>query len=74
VQAAIGDLDTTIREIRSTIFKLQQGTSEKTLTAELRSVLQEAESSFGLTPQWTVEGPVERAVCPHLVATLTAHD
>jgi signal transduction histidine kinase len=74
VQAAIGDLDTTIREIRSTIFELQQRTSEKTLTADLRSVLQEAESSFGLTPQWTVEGPVERAVPesvrPHLVATL----
>jgi signal transduction histidine kinase len=74
VQAAIDDLDTTIREIRSTIFELHQRTGEKTLTAELRSVLQEAEGSFGLAPQWTVVGPVERAVPesvrPHLVATL----
>jgi signal transduction histidine kinase len=74
VLAAIDDLDATIREIRSTIFELHERTGEKTLTAELRSVLQEAESSFGLTPQWTVEGPVERAipelVRPHLVATL----
>jgi signal transduction histidine kinase len=74
VQAAIDDLDATIREIRSTIFELHQRSSEQTLTAELRAVLQEAESSFGLAPQWTVEGPVERAVPesvrPHLVATL----
>jgi signal transduction histidine kinase len=74
VQAAIDDLDATIREIRSTIFELHQRTGEKTLTAQLRAVLQEAESSFGIAPQWTVEGPVERAVPesvrPHLVATL----
>jgi signal transduction histidine kinase len=74
VQAAIDDLDTTIREIRSTIFELHQRTGEKTLTADLRSVLQEAESSFGLAPRWTVVGPVERgvpeSVRPHLVATL----
>jgi two-component system, NarL family, sensor histidine kinase DevS len=74
VQAAIDDLDATIREIRSTIFELHQRTGEKTLTAELRSVLEEAESSYGLRPQWTVDGPVERAVPetvrPHLVATL----
>ena len=74
VQAATDDLDTTIREIRSTIFELHQRTGEMTLTAELRSVLKEAESSFGLAPYWTVEGPVERAVPesvrPHLVATL----
>ena len=74
VQAAIDDLDATIREIRSTIFELQQRSDAKTLTAELRAVLQEAETSFGLSPHWTVEGPVERAVPesvrPHLVATL----
>jgi signal transduction histidine kinase len=74
VLAAIDDLDATIREIRSTIFELHQRSGENTLTSELRSVLQEAESSYGLTPQWTVEGPVERAVPesvrPHLVATL----
>ncbi|HEX2361674.1 MAG TPA: GAF domain-containing sensor histidine kinase [Jiangellaceae bacterium] len=74
VQAAIDDLDTTIREIRSTIFELHQRGGEKALTAELRAVLQEAETSFGLAPQWTVVGPVERAVPesvrPHLVATL----
>jgi signal transduction histidine kinase len=74
MQAAIDDLDATIREIRSTIFELHQRTGERTLTAELRSVLQEAESSYGVTPQWTLEGPVERAVPelvrPHLVATL----
>ena len=74
IQAAIDDLDATIREIRSTIFELHQRAGEKTLTAELRAVMKEAESSYGLAPQWTVEGPVERAVPesvrPHLVATL----
>jgi signal transduction histidine kinase len=74
VQAAIDDLDATIREIRSTIFELHQRAGEMTLTAELRTVLKEAENSYGLTPHWTVEGPVERAVPeavrPHLVATL----
>jgi signal transduction histidine kinase len=74
VHATIDDLDATIREIRSTIFELHQRTGDKSLTAELRAVLQEAESSFGLAPQWTVDGPVERAVPeavrPHLVATL----
>jgi signal transduction histidine kinase len=74
MQAAIDDLDTTIREIRSTIFELHQRSGDKSLTAELRAVLREAESSFGLAPRWTVEGPVERAVPaavrPHLVATL----
>ncbi len=74
VQAAIDDLDATIREIRSTIFELQQRSDAKTLTAELRAVLQEAETSFGLSPHWTVEGLVERtvpeSVRPHLVATL----
>jgi signal transduction histidine kinase len=74
VQATIDDLDATIQEIRSTIFELHRRTGDKSLTAELRAVLQEAESSYGLTPQWTVDGLVERAVPesvrPHLVATL----
>jgi two-component system, NarL family, sensor histidine kinase DevS len=74
VQAAIDDLDATIREIRSTIFELHERVDEKGLSAEIRAVLQEAEGSFGFASRWVAEGPVERAVPaeirPHLVATL----
>jgi signal transduction histidine kinase len=74
VQAAIDDLDQTIREIRSTIFELRQHGEQSTLTAELRKVLREAEAAFGIRPRWVVDGPVERAVPetvrPHLLATL----
>lgn len=65
VKAAIADLDTTIREIRSTIFDLgQEGHLD--LLHDIRAAIQAADPLFRSTPELELRGPVETAV-PHQV-------
>lgn len=70
---AVADLNTTIRDIRSTIFELRQDDGGS-LTAEVRSLAQEYVQVLGFTPFVRLRGPIDdvvmRKTAEHLVATL----
>jgi signal transduction histidine kinase len=72
---AIADLDTTMRDIRSTIFALQtadRGTHG--LRADVLRLVQQSENALGFTPRATFDGLVDTAVpegiADHLLAAL----
>ncbi|MFL6105483.1 MAG: GAF domain-containing protein [Marmoricola sp.] len=70
---AVAELNTTIRDIRSTIFELRHddGTSVK---ADVRALAKEYVPVLGFTPFVRIRGPLDVAVSPeiadHLMATL----
>lgn len=74
VDAAIEDLDVTIRDIRATIFSLHRRPGSDDLRGELLDLVSEAAAKLGLVPALALEGPVESAVPhdvrPHLIAVL----
>jgi signal transduction histidine kinase len=73
IDSTVADLDTTIRDIRSTIFALQQsGTSS--LRARLTGLALEYEPVLGFAPAVHASGPVDSAIpdqiAEHLLAAL----
>jgi len=75
VEAAIEDLDATIRDIRATIFSLHRRPGTDDLRGELLDLVAEAAAKLGIVPALAMEGPVESAVPhdvrPHLIAVLS---
>jgi signal transduction histidine kinase len=57
----VADLDVTIRDIRSTIFNLEQS-HHASLRADLRAVVKEYVQVLGFTPLVRTGGPVDTAV------------
>jgi signal transduction histidine kinase len=64
VQRAIDDLDETIRQIRSTIFALQQPPSDSapSLRARILSTVDAAAETLGFTPRVSLEGLIDITV------------
>ena len=75
VEAAIEDLDVTIRDIRATIFSLHRRPGTDDLRGELLDLVSEAAAKLGIVPALALEGPVESVVPhdvrPHLIAVLS---
>ena len=75
VDAAIEDLDVTIRDIRATIFSLHRRPGTDDLRGELLDLVSEAAAKLGIVPALALEGPVESSVPhdvrPHLIAVLS---
>jgi signal transduction histidine kinase len=75
VEAAIEDLDVTIRDIRATIFSLHRRPGTNDLRGELLDLVSEAAAKLGIVPALALEGPVDSAipldVRPHLIAVLS---
>jgi signal transduction histidine kinase len=73
LDAAVSDLDVTIRDIRSTIFELQRP-HDQSLRADVRGVVREYVPVLGFTPLVRTVGPVDTAVSlamgAHLLAVL----
>lgn len=72
---AVEDLDTTIREIRSTIFALETPTTAASgLRSEVLKLASEASETLGFEPTVRFDGPVDAAVpdpvVPHLLAAV----
>lgn len=61
LDAAVGDLDDTIKAIRGTIFELSQR-QHGSLRAELRTLVREYVPVLGFTPAVHTTGPVDTAV------------
>jgi len=75
IDAAVGDLDDTIRQIRSTIFSLQAPRAPgRRLRDEILALATEASASLGFEPHLRLDGPVDsgitRDVGDHLLAVL----
>ena len=72
--SVVDDLDTTIRDIRGTIFELEHSEEDSDLRADLRAAAAEAEATLGFRPHLDLSGPLDVAVPdnvrPHLVAVL----
>jgi signal transduction histidine kinase len=71
LDSAVLDLDTTIRDIRSTIFELQR-VGERSLRADLRDLAREYVPVLGFTPLVRTTGPVDTAVGDELGKQLLA--
>ncbi|MBW8482418.1 GAF domain-containing protein [Actinomadura sp. PM05-2] len=67
VQHAVDDLDETIRQIRSTIFALQNDPGDTGLRARLRAVIDAAADHLGCAPSVRLDGLLDTAV-PDAVA------
>jgi len=62
IQRAVGDLDETIRQIRSTIFALQAPrTARQGLRNQVLSLAAEAAASLGFEPHVRLDGPIDSA-------------
>ncbi len=71
VGQAVDDLDTTVKELRRSIFQLHQRPGEGNLRADLEAIVVAARTSLGFLPELEVDGDIERIpeeVAPHLVA------
>ncbi|MCX5070408.1 GAF domain-containing sensor histidine kinase [Micromonospora lupini] len=71
INAAVDDLDATIRDIRRTIFELRTPMTA-TLRTEIREAIEVAAESLGFTPHLEVTGPVDSAVPDGVRPDLTA--
>ncbi len=75
LEAAVDDLDVTVRQIRSAIFELQTTrVPGRSLRRQILTTTSEASDSLGFDPVVRFEGPVDTAVTDdageHLLATL----
>ena len=73
VNAAVDDLDATIRDIRSAIFELRTPVNAA-LRTDIRATVDAAGASLGFRPQLRLDGPIDSAVPeeirPDLLAVL----
>ena len=75
VEEAVGDLDETIRQIRSTIFALQAPRLPgRSLRAEILGLATEAAATLRFEPQLRLDGPLDSAldddIAAHLLSVL----
>lgn len=74
LQRIVDDLDSTIRDIRGTIFELERDGSETDLKGHIQAAARAAESILGVSPHVKFEGPLDSAVPdsvrPHLIAVV----
>ncbi len=71
ISAAVDDLDTTIRDIRSAIFELRSP-SPADLRGEVRAQADAAAASLGFRPELVLDGPIDSAVTEDARADLLA--
>ncbi|HEV7899603.1 MAG TPA: GAF domain-containing protein [Planosporangium sp.] len=61
IDAVVDDLDTTIRDIRGTIFELR-GSDQGDLRGQIRTLTDEVRGPLGFRPHLTLDGPLDSAV------------
>ncbi len=71
INAAVDDLDITIRDIRSAIFELRTPMSAQ-LRAEIREIVTDAARQLGFRPSLELQGPLDSAVSGEIGADLLA--
>jgi signal transduction histidine kinase len=71
INAAIDDLDSTIRDIRGAIFKLRAPV-EQSLRTELHKLVDSASQGLGFKPIMVLDGPIDSAVPDEVRADVLA--
>jgi signal transduction histidine kinase len=71
INAAVDDLDATIRDIRRSIFELRTPVGT-TLRSELRDAVEAAAATLGFRPTLETSGPVDSAVPDDIVPEILA--
>jgi two-component system, NarL family, sensor histidine kinase DevS len=73
IQRAVGDLDTTIKEIRTTVFALQTPDDlPLSVRARILEVIDGTTMTLGFPPSVRFEGPVDTVVGEHIAEQLLA--
>ena len=72
VGTAAGDLDETIREIRTTIFSLRNDADQSGLRADLLKLVARARETLGFHPRMHLEGPLDFAADERIQVNLIA--
>ncbi len=72
LRGAVADLDTTIADIRGTIFELSHDGMAGGLGAQVRELVEISRASLGLRPELKLEGPLDSVVPDTLRPDLTA--
>ncbi|MEO6571450.1 MAG: GAF domain-containing sensor histidine kinase [Ilumatobacteraceae bacterium] len=63
IMGVVDDLDISIRQVRSTIFELnQQWSGRSSVRLEIRGVCEEAADTLGFKPTCDIDGPVDSSV------------
>jgi signal transduction histidine kinase len=74
ISTAVDDIDTTIKDIRRTIFELSAPTESSDLRTKVSQAVTDLAPALGFTPRLVTEGPVDAIVSddirPHLLAVL----
>jgi signal transduction histidine kinase len=71
IDTCVRDLDQTIRDIRATIFQLQNR-PQSSLRSEVRDVIRDMIPRLGFAPSVHTQGPVDQAVDPKVQQQLVA--
>ena len=71
VNAAVDELDSTIRDIRGAIFRLRKA-ADQTLRSEVRDLVEAAAEPLGFHPVLVLDGPIDSAVPDEVRADLLA--
>src|SRR3712207_885606 len=71
IDVCVRDLDQTIRDIRGTIFQLQNR-PQSSLRSEVRDVIREMIPQLGFAPSVHTQGPVDQSVDPKVQQQLVA--
>ncbi|WP_067472129.1 sensor histidine kinase [Actinomadura hibisca] len=72
IQRAVDDLDTTIRQIRSTIFALQTVPGQESLRSKLHTIADAAAEHLGFAPTVRLDGLLDTVVPDHVGEHLLA--
>lgn len=63
IERAVDDLDLSIRQIRSTIFELnQRSSSTRSLRTDIAAICDESAKALGFKPTCNIQGPIDSAV------------
>lgn len=71
INAAVDDIDSTIRDIRGTIFELRSPVATD-LRTQIRGLVEDAVQSLGFRPRLRLDGPIDSGVSDDLRADLLA--
>ncbi|QWF77975.1 sensor histidine kinase [Amycolatopsis sp. CA-230715] len=73
VRTVIGELDATVRDLRTAIFGLHDHPQEAvSLRIQLADLIAEADDNLGFSPTVSFAGPIDAAVPDHIAADLLA--
>jgi signal transduction histidine kinase len=62
ITRAVADIDTTIGDLRASIFELQHQPGRRSLRADVRSLVDEYAVTLGFVPQLRFSGPIDSVV------------